>query len=449
MPLPLGVVAAEGKQIDVNFVEKQTGPYSGNTNAWGFGAINIDALGSIYTFSRDNSVLSKQLFTGTLNWSIYNNTLDNFNACTDSNGNTYLVGAVFGTPNKGRIVKINTLGTIVFSNEFLLNGGYSIMDRPSIAVDAQGFLYVAAQSVGNGSLQDTGYYILKFDSNGNNLWVQFLNQNIPDPISLMGLAVNSTAGSYCFYFMQSGFNYLTFIYGSTTTGNVTWYKQSPAYTYTFAGTQTYQRITMDNAGNIYVSASRTTGEEQIMKISFNGTVLNTFDLQVSNLPGQITSPAGLKIQSLVLAPSANSIYLLSTPNTNPAYWALSQFDLNLNNIFTNGMRANYTLPSVNGLAISPIRNFIFMAGTIPNNGSNTAATGLGFKLPNDGTKTGTTSWGLETYTYASGTLTRNAGTALTLNNFSSYTPIVGSIVTSLWTPTFTSSPVTLTQATIN
>jgi len=121
---------------------------------------------------------------------------------------------------------------------------------PSLAVDTLGNVYVALRV--NGIETGVDYAVVKYDSNGVQMWEAVYDANGGDDYSI-GLAVDALGNSYVTgygYFADTGRDYVTIKYD--TDGNQLW---AARYNGSANGWDHAYGVGVDNVGNVYVAGS--------------------------------------------------------------------------------------------------------------------------------------------------------------------------------------------------
>jgi len=236
-------------------------------------AIAVDSLGNIYVtgYSRHHNctpydadwVTMKYDPNGTELWvSTYNGPADDddhaWDLALDDLGNVYVTGSSFGlgTSYDYATIKYDSSGTKIWESRY--NGPDDHWDMPcAVAVDDSGNVYVTGSSVGSGGyITGYDYATVKYDGNGNELWVQRYN----GPKDLLdapyGLALDATGGvcvtGISFDSAAAGLlyksAYATLKYD--TSGNRIWIRRYNGPTNTLDGAS---GIATDGLGNVYVT----------------------------------------------------------------------------------------------------------------------------------------------------------------------------------------------------
>jgi uncharacterized delta-60 repeat protein len=193
---------------------------------------------------------------------------------TDSQGNVYVAGnsSTLETNLDYTIVKYDADGNLLWVNHY--NGsGNGIDEVAALTVDSQGNVYVTGLSWG-GSTNSHDYATVKYDRDGNELWVARYNgpSNLFD--RAIALAVDGQGNVYVTGSSEgsgSGFDYATVKYDAE--GNLLWVAR-----YNGQGNQNdYARsIALDGQGNVYVTGSAWNGSDYdyvTIKYSPDGVLL--------------------------------------------------------------------------------------------------------------------------------------------------------------------------------
>jgi len=171
----------------------------------------------------------------------------------DDSGNVYVTGYSWnGTSSDYATIKYDSNGDTLWVRRY--NGPGDGDDNAStLAVDDSGNVYVTGQSVGSGT--DYDYATIKYNSNGDTLWVRRYNgeENTLDLVS--ALAVDATgnvfvtgASDFYFSFPICCANYATIKYNSD--GDTQWVSR-----YNGAGNDLdgASALAVDDSGNVYVT----------------------------------------------------------------------------------------------------------------------------------------------------------------------------------------------------
>jgi uncharacterized delta-60 repeat protein len=231
-------------------------------------AITIDASGNVYVagYSSDNNSSStpKEKDYVTIKYDTNGNQLwvaryggqgnsDDHPAAmaVDASGNVYVTGysTGSGTDHDYATIKYDATGNQLWVKEY--NGpGNSIDEARAMAVDASGNVYVTGYSTGSGTGYD--YATIKYDTNGNQLWLKKYNGSGNDTDQGNAIALDSSGNIYvagASYGAGTTFDYATIKYD--TNGNQLWlarYNGPPGNNWDIAW-----KIVLDVSGNVYIS----------------------------------------------------------------------------------------------------------------------------------------------------------------------------------------------------
>jgi uncharacterized delta-60 repeat protein len=225
--------------------------------------IALDAAGNVYITGKSfGSGTSSDFATikyddeGNTKWvRRYNgpgNGFDQPNAITvDNNGNVYVTGWSSGS---GRFssdyttIKYSNSGDIIWIKRY--NGPGNFVDRANaIVVDAQGNVYVTGTSSANGASGD--YTTIKYDANGNELWVARYDGPGAFTDDALALAVDASGNVYI-----TGGSYDRFVETATIKYNAAGVEQwivrynSPANSFDEG-----RDIAVDASGNVYIAVT--------------------------------------------------------------------------------------------------------------------------------------------------------------------------------------------------
>ncbi|HET6464675.1 MAG TPA: SBBP repeat-containing protein, partial [Nitrospiria bacterium] len=191
----------------------------------------------------------------------------------DDNGNVYVTGASDGS-GSGKdyaTLKYDPNGNQLWVARY--NGPGNDDDVANgIAVDGAGNVYVTGYSTGSGGA-NYDYATIKYDSNGNQLWVARYNGPGNDDDVANGIAVDGAGNVYVTGYSRgsgSGYDYATIKYDSN--GNQLW---SARYNGPGNSKDVANGLVLDSAGNVYVtggSIGSGTGEDYAtIKYNSSGT----------------------------------------------------------------------------------------------------------------------------------------------------------------------------------
>jgi outer membrane protein assembly factor BamB len=165
----------------------------------------------------------------------------------DGSGNVYVTGGSVGsaTSSDYATIKYNSNGDTLWVRRY--DGPENSDDRPSsLAVDGSGNVYVTGGSGGPSTSSD--YATIKYNSNGDTLWVRRYNGvgNYPD--YAYSLAVDGSGNVYVTG--ASGSDFATIKYNSS--GDTLWVRKynDPGSNYSYATS-----LAVDGSGNVYVTGN--------------------------------------------------------------------------------------------------------------------------------------------------------------------------------------------------
>jgi hypothetical protein len=278
-------IPAFAQSVDTAWVRRYDGP----GNSWDFAyAIAVDGSGNVYVTgeSRDSSGIYPDYATlkydpaGNQLWvKRYNGPANSADLATalavDGSGNVYVTGRSYGsgTSNDYATIKYDPNGNELWVRRY--NGPGNLDDWAyALAVDSSGNVYVTGRSYGSGT--DRDYATLKYDPAGNQLWVRRYNGpgNLDDWAT--ALAVDGSGNVYVTgeSVDSSGifYDYATLKYDPV--GNQLWVRRydGPGNAWEYASA-----IAVDGSGNVYVTGasdgSGTYYDYATLKYDPNGTQL--------------------------------------------------------------------------------------------------------------------------------------------------------------------------------
>ena len=193
---------------------------------------------------------------GRMQWSArYNNASVNgadeaTGIAVDVNGNVYVTGFSYNGSNNDIVtIKYGPDGNPVWSNEVRrFDAGYND-ETTDIAVDTAGNVYVTGRS----QTSDTGfdYITIKYDTDGNELWVaRYNNDSVDGTNEAAALAVDSDGNVYVTGKSQGSsadYDYVTIKYDAD--GNLAW----EARHHGGIGADEATGIAVDAAGDVYIT----------------------------------------------------------------------------------------------------------------------------------------------------------------------------------------------------
>lgn len=214
---------------------------------------NVYVTGECYDINHSDCITLKYNSVGDLLWVRIFNRNDNyddasFSLSVDGSGNVYITGYSHGNSGEDIItIKYNTSGTQQWVR--LYNGPANWTDIGySIAVDESGNVYVAGNSMNNGTADDC--VILKYNSYGVQQWVKRYNGPGNYSDAALFIAIDSFSNIYVTGYswgIGTGAGIITIKYDLN--GNSLWVRRYESG----SGTA----LALDGSGNVYVSGSST------------------------------------------------------------------------------------------------------------------------------------------------------------------------------------------------
>jgi hypothetical protein len=254
----------------------------------------------------------------------------------DGSGNVYVTGYSIGS-GTGRdyaTIKYDTNGNQLWAARY--NGSGNDKDMSSaIAVDASGNIYVTGQSYGSGTYPD--YATIKYDTNGNQLWVARYNGPGNSGDYAEAIAVDTSGNVYVTgWSVGSGthIDYATVKYDANT-GEQLWVARynGPANDWDDA-----YAIAVDGSGNVYVTGlsvgSGTSYDYATVKYDTNG---NQLWVARYNGPGNSDDYA-----EAIAVDGSGNVYVTGRSDGSPDY-ATIKYDTNGNQLWV----ARYNGPASN------------------------------------------------------------------------------------------------------
>jgi hypothetical protein len=228
-------------------------------------AIGIDSLGNVYVtgescgngtgsdyatikYDPNGNQVWAARYNGPGNYTDYANALviDNF-------GSVYVTGASFGTYADYTTIKYDTNGNTIWVSRYnSISNGDGVDAAKALAVDTQGNVYVTGHAYDSGNV-DYRRITVKYDPNGNQLWAArydgpangYDNGIAIAPDNLGNVYVTGTSEG-----VGTGYDYATIKYDQY--GNEVWVAR---YNDSANGYDSAYGLAVDNAGNIYVTGT--------------------------------------------------------------------------------------------------------------------------------------------------------------------------------------------------
>lgn len=272
-----------GQSVDTAWVRTYNGPADSFDAAYG---IALDYSGNTYVTGvscrsgTDNDYATiKYDSRGDQLWAVrYNGPGNSYDAAratvVDKSGNVYVTGYswVSGTAYDYATIKYDALGTQLWAKRY--NGPANSDDEATaIVVDTSGNVYVTGFSWESGTWYN--YITIKYDSLGNQLWVKRYDGPANSADWAEALAIDASGNAYVTgrsYGSGTDYDYATIKYDSQ--GNQLWVERynGPANSSDWA-----RALAVDNSGNAYVtgytSGSGTHYDYTTIKYDFQGNQL--------------------------------------------------------------------------------------------------------------------------------------------------------------------------------
>ncbi|MCH8275593.1 MAG: SBBP repeat-containing protein, partial [Armatimonadetes bacterium] len=328
----LGVMSAAFGQVQEEWVRRYDSPINGGDSA---DVLAVDSGGNVYVSGVSEApgtgldyATLKYDPNGNLLWARYYNGPGNTNdrvsdIAVDSAGNVYVTGFSrgSGTGWDYATLKYDTNGNQQWARRY--NGPGNGDDRAfALVVDSAGSVYVTGQSLGSGTADD--YATLKYDPNGNLLWVRRYNGPGNANDGAEGVVVDSAGDVYVVGGSTGSgtlgdFTMLKY----DTDGNLLWERR---YDGPGNGRDFAFALAVDSGGSVYVTgrSDGTDWDYATLKYDTNGN-----QLWVRRYDG----PGGGRDQANALAvDSAGSVYVtgLSVGSGTARDYATMKYDTNGN-----------------------------------------------------------------------------------------------------------------------
>jgi len=313
-------------------------------------------------YDPEGNLIWSKIFDGPGNSADYEKAL-----CVDALGNIYVTGSSVSSVTPGAedfaTIKYDSAGNVLWISRY--NGPDNYTDEPhDIAVDAQGNVYVT----GFTSRNSTGYYdyaTIKYNSNGDSLWVKRYIMAGNDVAT--DLELDRFGNVYVTGYSRgdnANYDYLTIKYNSA--GNQLWSQRYPA---PGNGDNYCWSVAVDSSGGVYITGGsygngtindiatikyNTQGDEQWLR-RYNGPANNADNgIKVLLDDRGATYVAGTSTQSGI-APDFTVIKysqatgVSSSVNSNPPTYVLNQ---NYPNPFNPSTVITYELSSRNYVTLN-------------------------------------------------------------------------------------------------
>jgi uncharacterized delta-60 repeat protein len=260
--------------------EEWVARYDGPANSSDYPyAIAVDSSGNVYVagYSEGSGTqwdyaTIKYAADGTQLWVARYNGPENFTdqveaMALDSSGNVYVTGTSYSlgtTMNDYATIKYDTNGTELWVARY--NGPENYRDyAQAIAVDSSGNVYVTGYAVRSGSGSD--YATVKYDPNGNQLWVAMYDGPGSSADQAWAMALDSLGNVYV---TGNSYDYVSHTYSDYATikydanGNQLWAAR-------YDCPERAEAIAVDSSGNVCVTGGG--GDYNTVKYDTNGNEL--------------------------------------------------------------------------------------------------------------------------------------------------------------------------------
>lgn len=294
-------------KYDTNGNQLWVARYNGPVNRTDYAyALGLDSAGDVYVAGYSSSSTSTYDYDfatvkydagGNQLWVARHRAFQNMNPhlaslAVDSAGNAYVTGSTQGNGGEDyATIKYDTNGNELWVARY--NGPVSGIDSASaVKVDDAGNVYVTGSSAGSGSFQD--YATIKYDGNGNQLWVARYNApaNGSDAAKAFGLDI---AGNVYVTGESPGaslyeFDYATVEYDNA--GNQLWVAR---YNGTGNASDLSKAIAVDSTGNVYVTGSSTGASGTFDFATIKYVQVESVPVAPSELTAQALSSSSIKV----------------------------------------------------------------------------------------------------------------------------------------------------------
>jgi uncharacterized delta-60 repeat protein len=283
-------------------------------------------------YDTDGNTLGIKRYNGPANGWDYANAV-----ALDVNGNVYVTGSSrgIGTEYDYATIKYDTAGEDLWVARYNGPGNYDD-NAIAIALDAAGNVYITGYSYGSGTSYDYDYATIKYDTAGNELWVARYNgpANRSDYANAVALDVNGNVYVTGESFGMDSTNYATIKYD--TDGNELWVAR---YNGPEGGTNGAGSIALDADANVYVAGESWGGETQYdyaaIKYDTDG---NELWVARYNGPGN-----GIDGASAMALDAAGNVYVTGASKGNSLDYATVKYDTDGNELWVaryNGSRSS-------------------------------------------------------------------------------------------------------------
>ncbi len=244
---------------------------NGNAYVGGFG--NGDNLATFDIFvlkydSNGNRVWTQRWTSPITNYSAYA-----YSIAVDNQGNVFTTGFMSDGFTDGEFItlKFNSSGALQWATPY--NGSTSSIDYANcIVVDSDGNSYIAGWSGGANNLHD--FTTIKYDPDGNELWVRRYNGTANDNDYAYWLALDASGNIYATgQSVETGSDNDITTIKYTPNGDVLWMRH---YNGPGNGYDAGQAVAVDGDGNSYITGNHTTAtglECVTLKYSTSGDLL--------------------------------------------------------------------------------------------------------------------------------------------------------------------------------